>query len=117
MRDIPTTVEPSDEKKKSKYTLFDKIPQVAEVREYFEKSWEPPSDLDKDLQYSLLLNGDGSVKKVTPISRASVEFYGNTNMPQEEQAFVSNIEGGKTAKIRLVLSRDGEVKTFLESLN
>ncbi len=117
VRDIPTTVEPSNEKKKSKYTLFDKIPQVAEVREYFEKSWEPPSDLDKDLQYSLLLNGDGSVKKVTPISRASVEFYGNTNMPLEEQAFVSNIEGGKTAKIRLVLSRDGEVKTFLESLN
>ncbi|MGD1807019.1 DUF4335 domain-containing protein [Dapis sp. BLCC M126] len=117
VRDIPTTVEPSNEKKKSKYTLFDKIPQVAEVREYFQKSWKPPSELDKDLQYSLLLNGDGSVKKVTPISRASVEFYGNTNMPLEDQVFVSNIEGGKTAKIRLVLSRDGEVKTFLESLN
>ncbi|WP_094673885.1 DUF4335 domain-containing protein [Hydrocoleum sp. CS-953] len=120
VRDIPTTVEPSNESnqtKKSKYTLFDQIPQVAEVREYFQKSWEPPSGLDKDLQYSLLLNGDGSVKKVTPISRASVEFYGNTNMPLEDQAFVSNIEGGKTAKIRLVLSRDGEVKTFLESLN
>ncbi|NEQ38928.1 MAG: DUF4335 domain-containing protein [Okeania sp. SIO3I5] len=117
LRDIPTTVEPSNEEKKSKYTLFDRIPQVAEVREYFEKSWEPPSDLKKDLQYSLLLNGDGSVKKVTPISQASVEFYGNTNMPLEEEVFVSNIEGGKTAKIRLVLSRDGEVKTFLESLN
>ena len=117
VRDIPTTVEPSNEKKKSKYTLFDKIPQVAEVREYFQKTWEPPSGLNKDLQYSLLLNGDGSVKKVTPISTASVEFYGNTNMPLEDEAFVSNIEGGKTAKIRLVLSRDGEVKTFLESLN
>ncbi len=117
LRNIPTTVEPSNEKKKSKYTLFDKIPQVGEVREYFQKTWEPPSELDKDLQYSLLLNSDGSVKKVTPISRASVEFYGNTNMPLEDQAFVSNIEGGKTAKIRLVLSRDGDVKTFLESLN
>ena len=117
VRDIPTTVEPSNEKKKSKYTLLDRIPQVAEVREYFEKSWEPPSDLKKDLQYSLLLNGDGSVKKVTPISLASVEFYGNTNMPLEEEAFVSNIEDEKTAKIRLILRPDGQVQTFLESLN
>ena len=117
MANIPTTVESSDEKKKSKYALLDKIPQVAEVRGYFEKSWKPPSGLEKDLQYSLLLNGDGSVKKVTPISRASVEFYGNTNMPLEEQTFVSNIEGGKTAKIRLVLRPNGQVQTFLESLN
>ena len=117
MANIPTTVESSDEKKKSKYGLLDKIPQVAEVRGYFEKSWKPPSGLEKDLQYSLLLNGDGSVKKVTPISRASVEFYGNTNMPLEEQTFVSNIEGGKTAKIRLVLRPNGQVQTFLESLN
>ncbi|MCL2925803.1 MAG: DUF4335 domain-containing protein [Trichodesmium sp. MAG_R04] len=117
VRDIPTNIEPSNAKKKSKYTLLDQIPQVVEVREYFEKNWEPPSDLEKDLQYSLLLNSDGSVKKVTPISRGSVEFYGNTNMPLEEQAFVSNIEGGKTAKIRLVLRHDGQVRTFLESLN
>ena len=117
MGNISTTAESNSEKNKSKYTLLDKIPQVAEVREYFEKTWKPPSGLEKDLQYSLLLNGDGSVKKVIPISRASVEFYGNTNMPLEEQTFVSNIEGGKTAKIRLVLRPNGQVQTFLESLN
>ena len=38
-------------------------------------------------------------------------------MPLEEQTFVSNIEGGKTAKIRLVLRPNGQVQTFLESLN
>ena len=114
MGNISTTAESNSEKNKSKYTLLDKIPQVAEVREYFEKTWEPPSGLEKDLQYSLLLNGDGSVKKVIPISRASVEFYGNTNMPLEEQTFVSNIEGGKTAKVRLVLRPNGQVQTFLE---
>ncbi len=116
LRDREPTVEPSSGQVKPK-SLFDKIPQVAEVREYFENSWEPPSDLDRNLQYSLLLNGDGSVKKVTPIGIASVEFYGNTNMPLEEQAFVSNIEGGKTAQIRLILNSDGQVRTFLESLN
>ncbi|NES79602.1 MULTISPECIES: DUF4335 domain-containing protein [unclassified Okeania] len=118
LRDRESVVEPSENAgRKPKSTLFDRIPQVAEVREYFEKSWEPPSDLDKNLQYSLLLNGDGSVKKVTPIGLASVEFYGNTKMPLEDQVFVSNIEGDKTAKIRLVLRPDGQVQTFLESLN
>ncbi|MGB3508598.1 MAG: DUF4335 domain-containing protein [Microcoleaceae cyanobacterium] len=102
---------------KSKYPLFDKIPQVVEVREYFQTTWKPPKDLDKNLQYSLLLNGDGSVQKVIPISRASVDFYSTTNMPIEEEMFVSNIEGGKTAKIRVILNSDGEVMTFLESLN
>ncbi|GGA00309.1 DUF4335 domain-containing protein [Okeania sp. KiyG1] len=118
LRDRESVVEPSENaSRKPKSTLFDRIPQVAEVREYFEKSWEPPSDLDRNLQYSLLLNGDGSVKKVTPIGLASVEFYGNTEMPLEDEVFVSNIEGGKTAKIRLVLRPDGQVQTFLESLN
>ncbi|NEO57515.1 MAG: DUF4335 domain-containing protein [Okeania sp. SIO3B5] len=118
LRDRKPMVDPSENPgRKPKYTLFDRIPQVAEVREYFEKSWEPPSDLDKNLQYSLLLNGDGSVKKVIPIGLASVEFYGNTEMPLEEETFVSNIEGDKTAKIRLVLRPDGQVQTFLESLN
>lgn len=118
LRDRKSLVEPGkNPDRKPKYTLFDRIPQVAEVREYFEKSWEPPSDLDRNLQYSLLLNGDGSVKKVTPIGLASVEFYGNTEMPLEDQVFVSNIEGDKTAKIRLVLRPDGQVQTFLESLN
>ncbi|MDJ0553090.1 MAG: DUF4335 domain-containing protein [Microcoleaceae cyanobacterium MO_207.B10] len=102
---------------KSKYPLFDKIPQVVEVREYFQSSWKPPQDLDRNLQYSLLLNSDGSVEKVIPIGIASVEFYGNTNMPLEETFFVSKIEGGKNAKIRVILSPDGEVMTFLESLN
>ena len=97
--------------------LLDKIPQVVEVREYFQASWKPPQDLDKNLQYSLLLNGDGSVEKIIPIGQASVEFYTNTNMPLEEEVFVSNIEGGKTAKIRVVLRPDGQVQTFLESLN
>ncbi|NEP46228.1 MAG: hypothetical protein F6K35_46340, partial [Okeania sp. SIO2H7] len=118
LRDRESVVEPSENAgRKPKSTLFDRIPQVAEVREYFEKSWEPPSDLDRNLQYSLLLNGDGSVKKVIPIGLASVEFYGNTEMPLEDEVFVSNIEGDKTAKIRLVLRPDGQVQTFLESLN
>ena len=118
-KDVTAALDPNQPGKpsQSKYPLFDKIPQVVEVREYFQSSWKPPQDLDKNLQYSLLLNGDGSVAKVIPIGQASVEFYGNTNMPLEEEAFVSNIEGGKSAKIRIVLRPDGQVMTFLESLN
>ncbi len=109
--------EEPDESLKSDLTLFDKIPQVAEVRKHFEESWEPPEDLDKNLQYNLLLNKDGSIKKVTPIGQASVDFYELTNMPFEEEPFVSGLEEGETATVRLVLRKNGKVQTFLESVN
>ncbi|MDY6804180.1 MAG: DUF4335 domain-containing protein [Cyanobacteriota bacterium] len=103
--------EPED----SDRTLFDSIPQVAEVRKHFEQSWEAPEELDKSLQYSLMLNSDGSIRKVIPIGQASVDFYELTNMPVEEEPFVSDIGEGKTATVRLVLRNNGKVQTFLES--
>lgn len=109
--------EEPDESVKSDLTLFDKIPQVAEVRKHFEETWEVPEDLDKNLQYSLLLNKDGSIKKVIPIGQASVDFYELTNMPFEEEPFVSGLEVGETATVRLVLRKNGKVQTFLESVN
>jgi hypothetical protein len=109
------TEEP-DESVKSDLTLFDKIPQVAEVRKHFEGTWEPPEDLNKNLQYNLLLNRDGSIKKVIPIGQASVDFYELTNMPFEEEPFVSGLEEGETATVRLVLRKNGKVQTFLESV-
>lgn len=98
----------------NKYTLFDRIPQVAEVREYFQKTWEPPKDLDKNLQYSLLLNDDGSIKRVIPIGQASIDFYETANMPFEEEPFVSGMGEGKTARVRVILRKNGKVQTFLE---
>jgi len=109
--------EEPDESVKSDLTLFDKIPQVAEVRKHFEETWEPSEDVDKSLQYNLLLNKDGSIKKVTPIGQASVDFYELTNMPLEEEPFVSGLEEGETATVRLVLRKNGKVQTFLESVN
>ena len=102
---------------KSDRSLFDKIPQVAEIRKHFEETWEPPEDLDRSLQYSLVLNDDGSIKRVIPIGQASVDFYELTNMPFEEEPFVSGIEEGKSATVRLVLRTNGKVQTFLESMN
>ena len=106
-----TEGEPED----SDRTLFDSMPQVAEVRKHFEETWEAPEELDKSLQYSLMLNSDGSIRKVIPIGQASVDFYELTNMPVEEEPFVSDIGEGKTATVRLVLRNNGKVQTFLES--
>ncbi len=104
------------ESENSDRNLFDKIPQVAEVRKHFEDTWEVPEELEKNLQYSLLLNSDGSIQKVIPIGQASVDFYEDANMPVEKEPFVSSLEEGKTATVRLVLRNNGKVQTFLESL-
>lgn len=96
-------------------TVFDVIPQVAEVRTYFEERWQPPEGLSTDLQYSITLNPDGSVQRVEPLGQASATYVDRTSIPLSGEPFVSTVEDGSAPRIRLVLSPDGEVQTFLES--
>jgi hypothetical protein len=94
--------------------LLDPIPQVVEVRNYFQKTWKPPSDLKQRLEYRLLLGQNGSIQQVTPLGRASALYQPQTGMPPLDQPFVSplSVEGEQT--LRLVLTPKGEVNTFLE---
>lgn len=98
-------------------TLFDQIPQVAEVRNYFQNIWYPPKHLKRTLQYSLTLNSDGSLQSITPVGQPAVNRQKQLEFPEIGKPFVSALESGKTPKIRLVLQPDGSVQAFLESLN
>jgi hypothetical protein len=98
-------------------TVFDTIQQVAQVRLYFQQHWTPPEGLSQVLEYHLILNPNGSLQQISPLGQAAGQFLDRTNMPLLGESFVSPVESGKTAKIRLVLSPDGKVQTFLESLN
>ncbi|NES98456.1 MAG: hypothetical protein F6K32_25415, partial [Desertifilum sp. SIO1I2] len=98
-------------------TAFDRIPQVAEVRSYFQQRWNPPESLPSTIEYSLLLAPDGSIEQVIPLGETAATFLDRTEMPLRGEEFVSPIAGGRQPKIRLVLTPEGEVQAFLEAMN
>ncbi|UZQ52954.1 DUF4335 domain-containing protein [Trichothermofontia sichuanensis B231] len=98
-------------------TAFDVIPQVAEVRAYFQGQWQVPEGLSQTLEYSLELNPNGSIQRIFPLGQAAGNYIDRTGMPLIGEPFVSPIADGKQARIRLVLRPDGKVQTFLESMN
>lgn len=102
---------------KPKVTAFDTIPQVAQVREYFQQQWEPPSGLTQTLEYSLVLDVDGTIQQIEPLGQAARNYVDRTGMPLIGERFVSPNKNGQTPRIRVVLNPDGKVQTFLESSN
>jgi len=95
-------------------TAFDTIPQVAEVRNYFQQKWKPPEGLTQILEYSLRLNADGTIENISPLRQASGDYIDRTGMPLLGDPFVSPLKGRQSAKIRVVLEPNGQVRTFLE---
>ena len=96
-------------------SLHDSIPQVAQVRTYFQQRWQPPSDLEQTLEYRLVLNADGSIQRIVPLGQSAKIYIDRTDMPLMNEPFVSPVQGGGNPQIRLVLTPEGEVKTFLEN--
>lgn len=124
----PTTVQPEPHQSqltainsansptnKSNTVLLDTIPQVTEAREYFQQRWQPPESLKHTLEYRLVLNPDGSIGRIIPLGKAAKIYLDRTNMPLMGEPFVSAPpETLENPQIRLVLSPDKTVKTFLE---
>ncbi len=98
-------------------TAFAPIPQVGEVERYFRQRWQPPASLTQDIEYTLALNPDGSIRSVTPRGQTAEIYLDRTEMPLVGEPFVSPIEGGRNTTIILVLSKDGKVQAFLGPSN
>ncbi len=98
-----------------KSTVFDTIPQVAEARDYFKQRWTPPSSLTQTLEYNLVLDLDGTIQRIEPLGQAARSYVDRSGLPLVGEHFVSPITSGQTPTIRVVLSPDGKVQTFLES--
>lgn len=88
--------------------------QMKEVKEYFQKQWQPPEGLKQTLEYRLVVNGNGSIQRIIPLGKASEIYLDRTGIPLMGESFVSPIKESKNLTVRLLLSPDGEVKTFLE---
>lgn len=94
-----------------------KIPQakqLEEVADYFRQKWRSPQELKQTLEYRLIINQNGSLKRVIPIGKAAEIYLDRTNIPLMGESFVSALEERQSLTIRLLLSPDGEVRTFLE---
>lgn len=89
-------------------------PQLREVKDYFVKHWEPPSGLTQTLQYSIVLDVDGSIQRIEPLGKAARTYVDRSGMPLIGEPFVSANSQGTTPRIRVVLSPDGKVQTFVE---
>lgn len=95
-------------------TLFD-TPQIAEVREYLSKHWQPPTGLSQALEYSLILGVDGSIERILPLNQAAREYIDSSGLPQIGKPFVSTSQSGQNLRVRVVLSPDNKVQTFPET--
>ncbi|WP_414528608.1 DUF4335 domain-containing protein [Nodularia chucula] len=95
-------------------SLFD-TPQVAEARAVFQKRWQPPSGFTETLEYSLIVNADGTIERIYPINQAARIFFDGAGIPEIGQPFVSANRNGENVRIRVVLSPDGKVQTLPEN--
>jgi hypothetical protein len=107
---VPST---SSKPNESKIALVN-TPQLAEVKDYFVKHWEPPSGLNQTLEYSIVLDVDGSIQRIEPLGKAARTYVDRSSLPLIGEPFVSANPQGSTPRIRLVLSPDGKVQTFVE---
>jgi hypothetical protein len=105
---------PTTTAKAGETNLLDTIPQVAEAREYFKSRWQPPESLKHTLEYRLVLNQDGSLKQIIPLGQAAKVYLDRTNMPLLNEPFVSPLDIAGNPQLRLVLSPDSTVRTFME---
>jgi len=88
--------------------------QIQEVIAYFENQWQPPANLKQSLEYRLLLNEDGSIKKVVPLGKASGLYLSQTNIPVNGESFMTPPDPTQSSTIRLLLNPDGNVQAFIE---
>ncbi len=95
-------------------TLLDTIPQVAQVRQYFQQRWQPPENLQQTLEYRLVVQEDGSLKQTIPLGRSAAIYLSQIPFPTPGSEFVSPLEVSENQTIRLVLIPNGKVKTLLE---
>jgi hypothetical protein len=108
---IPTPITPPTP---SDQTMFDVIPQVGEVRGYFQQNWTPPATLSQPLEYRLVIGADGSLQEIFPLGQASRLNIDQLNLPPMGEPFVSQLTDSEEVTIRLMLTPDRTVRTFLE---
>ncbi len=98
-------------------TAFVANPQVTEVSNYFNQRWEPPTNLRSSLEYSIVLDVDGSIQSIEPYGLPSRTYLDRTGMPLIGERFVSANQNGQSPRIRLRFNPNGKVQAFMDLEN
>jgi Domain of unknown function (DUF4335) len=86
-----------------------------EVKQYFQGKWQVPTDLKQTIEYRLQLGEDGSLYKVTPIGQVATFFLDKTPIPQRKnETIISPLTNLSSQTVRLILSPNGNIQTFME---
>ncbi len=88
---------------------------LAEVNNYLKPKWQPIKDLNRDLQYRLIVDRNGSLISVIPLGYPAKIYRDRTGIPSPGETFISPFDNREILIIRVFLIPDGSVKTFLES--
>lgn len=110
-------IQPQVQSPPAPQTALARMPQVGEIRSYFAQRWQPPAALKQSLEYTLILNPDGSLQRAIPLDKTAGIYLDRTPIPLANEPFVSPLPGPGQSRIRLVLGPDGKVQSFLESTN
>ncbi|KPQ39653.1 MAG: protein of unknown function containing DUF4335 domain [Phormidium sp. OSCR] len=93
-------------------TAFDFVPQVTELRRYFQQRWLPPEGLNQNLEYTLVLDEAGTLVQVFPLGRSAVQFQEHSQIPEIGEPLASPHE--QPLRLRLVLGEQGQVNVFVQ---
>ncbi|NJL53641.1 MAG: hypothetical protein HC930_18415, partial [Hydrococcus sp. SU_1_0] len=108
-------VAPKQPSQKLSQKTSQKTSQIEAVTAYFEDKWQPPGDLSQSLEYRLLLDRHGSIKRVIPLGKAAQLYLSQTNIPVNGEPFIAPLTPSQSSTIRLLLNPNGGVQVFTES--
>jgi hypothetical protein len=83
---------------------------LEQVKTVFQQKWNSPVEMNSTIRYRLVVSPDGVLKEIEPIGAAS-EYLNQEILSLIGQPITSPSADGKSSKIRVVITRDGQVKT------
>lgn len=89
--------------------------QIEEARNFLKKRWSPPSGLRETMQYSIVIDVDGSIRSIEPLNRAARNYVDISGLPLIGERFVSPNKNGQSVRMRAVFKPDGKVQTLKEA--
>jgi hypothetical protein len=119
---LPSSLDAVGEKKApsteapDKKTNTNKSAIVTEVRSHFKGRWNAPPNLTESLRYSIVLNADGTIDQILPLSGNATQYIDHTNIPLPGSPLALPVEGGSKTGILLVFSPNGSVTASLDEV-
>jgi hypothetical protein len=89
--------------------------QLAEIRNYFNKRWNPPRGISQPIEYSLTVGVDGALEQILPLGKSARDNVDRAGIPKIGQPFVSSSRNGQNVKVRAVFNPNGKVQVFPET--